>query len=644
MSDQTLHMLVGKTTSKGADKQSVPGRFEITHRQLTTAQARLVGAKTDDEDTPSPVPQEFQQHASSFGPIRAPVTKQGWAKKGPRERRVFERFIYCLPDILSFVPSFTSTVERDLHLKREYQSMGYGYPLRDYNNGYPRPTCIFINQTAEEFREFLVELYPNLVGRDLQVYRMDRQKKLLKVVSGTPRELKDINYKGIIVIIPSSVHGDRQEVPVTSTSSTRDDVSPHANPLHVLSVKHLKYSTLSQSHPHVDVMSQASQTSCQVKEEPVEPTVPAVSEDGTSDASGDVSKILSLALLERLSLGAARTLLISRDTFVDDVIKFYKDDPTVVACDLLVLVQNSRNGDLEEICTNRVFTEFWRKAYKYWFVGNEELVPKLSPLARRELFIILGRILAHGLILLNYWPLKLSRVCTRVVLTDQEASDKLMMASFRCILSESERAVIKDLEDQVERCDGYDSPATMAQAAIALAPYGCTQLPSAHSLGTFLTEMAIQYCYCRPYWPLTQMSGSFKNSSNSTFRTVTESDITDLYNVLQPTATSVTKKISYSYSDSARDKSFEKSVSAFLEKVLLKLGKDQLRRLLLLWSSTECLNMKVLHVTFSESAQVSAPVFDGFANQLCLSRYFPSAEVLQDHLETSLEESVAFRL
>ncbi|XP_046578888.1 uncharacterized protein LOC124286561 [Haliotis rubra] len=647
MSDLVLKTGVSRTTSKEADKDSVAGRFEITHRQLTTAQAKLVVAQPVNEDPPSPLSQEFQEHTSSFGPIRAPVTKLGWTKKGPRERRVFERFIYCLPDILSFVPSFTSTVERDLHLKREYQCMGYGYPSRDYNNGYPRPTCIFINQTAEEFRDFLVKLYPNLEGRDVEVYRMDRQKKLLSVVSGTPRELKDMNYKGIIVIIPRSVNGDRQDVPVTSTSSTTDDTGPEGDTvLHAVSVKHLNYRILPQlspvQHPHVPVTSPATQT--RVKQEPVEPTEPSVSEDGTSYSPGDVCKIRSLALLERLNLGAARTMMISRDSFVDDVITFYKDDPSVVGNDLLVFVQNSRNGDIEEMCTNRIFTEFWRKAYKCWFVGNAETVPKLSPLVSRELFVVLGRILAHGLILSNYWPLKLSRACAHVIITDQEASDKLVMDSFRCILSESERAVIKDLEDQVQRCDGYESPATMAQAAIALAPYGCTQLPSADCLGTFLLEMAIQFCYCRPHWPLTQMSRSFKNSSNSTFIALSESDITDFYNVLQPTATSVTKKLSYSYSDNGRVKSFEKSVSSFLEKVLLKLGQDQLRRLLLLWSNTDCLNMKVLHVAFSESDQVSPPVFDGFANEMCLSRYFPSAEVLQEHLETSLEESVAFRL
>ncbi|XP_067675799.1 uncharacterized protein [Haliotis asinina] len=638
MSDLIVH--VGRTTSKEADKESVAGRFEITHRQLTTAQAKLVVAQAVSEDPRSLVSQEFQEHTSSFGPIRDPVTKIGWTKKGPRERRVFERFIYCLPDILSFVPSFTSTVERDLHLKREYQCMGYGYPSRDYNNGYPRPSCILINQTAEEFREFLVKLYPNLEGRDVQVYRMDRQKKLLKVVSGTPRELKDMNYKGIIVIIPRSA--DRQEVPVTGTSSTMDSSGPHVDS--VVSVKHLNYRTLPQLPPAQDPTSPVAQTLCRVKQEPMESSEPSASEDGTSDSPGDVCKIQSLSLLERLNLGTARTMMISRDSVVDDVIKFYKDDPSVVGCDLLVLVQNRRNGDIEEMCTSRIFTEFWRKAYKCWFVGNEETVPKMSPLVSRELFVALGRVLAHGLILASYWPLKLSRACAHVIITDREASDMLVMDSFRRILSESERAVIKDLEGQVERCDGYDSPAAMAQAAIALAPYGCTQLPSADCLGTFLTEMAIQFCYCRPHWPLTQMSGSFKNSSNSTFIAVTESDITDFYNVLQPTATSVIKKLSYSYSDNARDKSFEKSVSSFLEKVLLKLGQDQLRRLLLLWSNADCLNMKVLHVTFSESDQVSPPVFDGFANEMCLSRYFPSTEVLQEHLETSLEESVAFRL
>jgi len=310
----------------------------------------------------------------------------------------------------------------------------------------------------------------------------------------------------------------------------------------------------------------------------------------------------------------------------------------VMEDEVSVFIQNTRTGRTEQVDTDSVFTEFWRRILKMCFEGDEEVVPKLSPLQQRDMFCILGRVLTHGLVMMNYWPLRLSRASAVMILLGREPSDELLVRSFRSVMSETERGIVVFLETKVKNCEGYDSPESMALAAKTLAAYGCTQLPPAEKLASFLTELAVQHCHYRPYWCLVQMHTGLIYSAGVSFRGVTETDIDDFYDSLTATSTSLISKILYSYSDNDRMATFEKSVSAFLEKVLLKLTKVQMQRLLHLWSGSDCLNADFLFVTFTD--QIVPPRFDWSACEMCLSRFFPSTEVLFDQLENCLEDNV----
>jgi hypothetical protein len=48
------------------------------------------------------------------------------AKRGPKEKDTFQRFIYCLPDKTAKLPRFSSTDDMERAIVKQQQDEGYG--------------------------------------------------------------------------------------------------------------------------------------------------------------------------------------------------------------------------------------------------------------------------------------------------------------------------------------------------------------------------------------------------------------------------------------------------------------------------------------------------------------------------------------
>lgn len=80
-----------------------------------------------------------------------------------------------------------------------------GFPAQDYMDGTPRKTYLCLKQNQDRFLQFLTTIYPVLEGKKFELYRVDRQRNLIRLDNRTPRAIKDTKYQGTIILIPFNV-------------------------------------------------------------------------------------------------------------------------------------------------------------------------------------------------------------------------------------------------------------------------------------------------------------------------------------------------------------------------------------------------------------------------------------------------------
>lgn len=77
-----------------------------------------------------------------------------------------------------------------------------GFPAKDFFEGKPQKTYIRLSHDEESFRCFLLSIYPKLEGKYYELYRIDRQRNLVRIEAKTPRGIKNAKYQGTIIILP----------------------------------------------------------------------------------------------------------------------------------------------------------------------------------------------------------------------------------------------------------------------------------------------------------------------------------------------------------------------------------------------------------------------------------------------------------
>lgn len=115
------------------------------------------------------------------------------------------------------------------------------------------------------------------------------------------------------------------------------------------------------------------------------------------------------------------------------MLELYKD-PALLNDKLYVIFLGEVGAD-EGGLTKDLFSLFWCKAMENFFQGESAVVPHL-PLHRqsleRELFVSIGRILAHTIALLKYIPARLSRVTLMCLAFDSsQVTDEILLEDFR---------------------------------------------------------------------------------------------------------------------------------------------------------------------------------------------------------------------
>lgn len=334
-------------------------------------------------------------------------------------------------------------------------------------------------------------------------------------------------------------------------------------------------------------------------------------------------------LRSRLKTNAFHIHLHDAD-LVQSMLQVYGEFKDILNHKVVVCTVNHEHND-ERHQQNPIqpfYVQFWDQIFELYFEGNKEMVPLCSSAVTDDLFVILGRILYHGLVLLNYWPVRLSQACASIIMTGT-SSDKQLTESFRNYLSESQNKVITNAKAEVRSGALEFSENTQRQICTALRTCGNSTVPEPKNFGNHLLKLA-KFCFIqKPYWCLDQMKNGLGTFKVDFLEKIEEKDVFMFYSALSPSAITLFDKIVYLFSTCEDDPEIEmeeKRVKTYLENYVMQLTSTKLSKLLRLWSQSDCLNNNLVYVRFVRTSVSRLPIFESDGYTIALSSIYASQE------------------
>ncbi|XP_022286997.2 uncharacterized protein LOC111099825 isoform X3 [Crassostrea virginica] len=630
------------------------------------------------------MPARFVTHSGHPGFINAwrMLKKQEQLKRGPKEKETFRRTMYCLPDKHAKLPKFSSSDLAEKALVQEHQDLGFGYPAQDYDsNQNPRKTELCLSLSVADFEKYLKEiLYPKLSGKKFDIYKIDKQRRLIRLAKYTPRAIKDSKYQGSLIIIPYEKDEDRppqvlyrcgEEYFMHQVSSTTSP--PYQIPLigtpPELPRPISEGSAEGGSQTYISTSSSISQqeaTSPKVSEKVPSPPPPMVPQQVILDLTNTVikceaepvrppststndpaneqkakCKILEISKFIRMQIQDKTLIHIRRSSVMSDVLRIYQRNPDIIQRDFNVCFEeHSRNNDVCHVplSPHALFVEFWREAFANFFVGNQESVPTVNVSIEPDFYKTLGKILYHGLILIDYWPVKLSQACACVMVLNT-CSDRQLLTSLHRTMSDQERSVITEAKREIRSGCMEFSLSTTKSLYQVLRLYGNTQKPRPENLEQLLLQMSNFYLKQKSYWALYEMRCGLQSTISDFLCHLEEQDVFTFYSLLTPNALSLFEKTIYMFSatDNSIHEMEEKRVKMYFENFVMKLNCETLSTLLVKWCYSDCLCMDHLYVRFLANSISERPHFDPNETTLTLSSVYTSQEELHQLMMSELE-------
>ncbi|CAC5379139.1 unnamed protein product [Mytilus coruscus] len=260
--------------------------------------------------------------------------------------------------------------------------------------------------------------------------------------------------------------------------------------------------------------------------------------------------------------------------------------------------------------------------------GDKEKIPICSSDMPEDIFLILGRVMYHGLILQNYWPVRFSQACCSIIITDS-VSDKQLAESFQKVLSDSQKNVVAAAKAEIRSGVAIFDLTTQVNLCRTLRSYGNTTKPEPNTLNECLMKLAKFSLIQRPYWCLCQIRCGLQTIHGNLFQNVEEKDVFMFYEALTPSAISLFDKIMYLFSTCDEDpelKIEEKRVKIYLENFIMSFHSLKLSKLLLRWRQTDCLNSSHVYARFAKSSVCQRPIFDADVSTMTLSSIYTPQE------------------
>lgn len=596
--------------------------------------------------------------------LRPPREKM---KRGPKEKDFFRCFLFCLPDMYAKMPKFTSCDPLEQEIVRSYQMQGYGFPAQDYMDGTPRKTYLCLKQNQDRFLQFLTTIYPVLEGKKFELYRVDRQRNLIRLDNRTPRAIKDTKYQGTIILIPfnqSSYDGEPTEPNRFDVNSeiqfSQNSIfingSSESNMFDVNSDSRCSQGN-SNSPPLeiVQTVGNASFASTEDEQSYGEMSVSHMSfdeqrideENHHRNQYGEFYNsngpdLFTQLINARNQLTSMRNIsLPSKSSLVEDVFQMYRYDDDICNCCLnLASSEDVEPGDsTASLQAKMMFCTFWKKILHKHFSGSFEKYPIVCAETGGDLFEILGKILLHGLLLYGYWPIHFAKASACYVLTQVQNQNNLLK-SFMNTLSEFELSVVNAAMKEARMLPPKFSKSLEERLITVLGKYGILNVPAPCDLTDTLQRIAQTILIQRPYWALVKLSeGSKKFCTNSVLNNLTEFDVDHLYQTLIPDPATLIEKLQYEHCDINDEATYllETKVRKQLEVYLWSISRKQLELIVERWCGCDCLIAPKYYVTFSSESSSGAQ-FDSHQCLLVLSRRLVTHTEIADAVNLATQQ------
>ena len=358
----------------------------------------------------------------------------------------------------------------------------------------------------------------------------------------------------------------------------------------------------------------------------------------------DAISILEKVSQLRTNLKEEKKVHIKPENLFLDLVEVYRSDLALEQHKLSVCFQlhqfedNTTESHDNDVDTGSILVMFWEEAFRRHFAGNKDQIPVIDPSVTDDLFVILGRVLVHGLVLSDYLPIKFSPACLTYILTGK-CSDRLLLTSLYRLMSESEKEVLENAMDEVRMGVESFSPQIDHGVRVILGSYGCRKIPNPEELDSSMAGIAKCYLIRQIYWPLLKLKDGLRMAGSVLLEGISEEDILALYQALAPSVTAIIERLTYIFSSDLELNETEKKVKSFFEQYLYKLSKAALQRLLYQWCGFDCLCVSDLYVKFASESGEDNPVFTSKQAMICLPSACTSLDELKELLESQITNS-----
>jgi hypothetical protein len=324
-----------------------------------------------------------------------------------------------------------------------------------------------------------------------------------------------------------------------------------------------------------------------------------------------------------------------------DVLNLYQGNSAMIQSDFTVCFEDhAHDDDLDHVplSPHALFVQFWREVFEHFFAGNQESVPIVDVSIEPEFYKTLGQILYHGLILIDYWPVKLSQACACIMILNT-CSDRQLLTSLHRTMSDQERSVITEAKREIRSGCSEFSMSTTKSLYQVLRLYGNTQRPRPGNLEQLLRQISNFHLKQKSFWALFEMKRGLQSAVSDFLSHLEEQDVFSFYSLLTPNALSLFEKTIYMFSatDNSINEMEEKRVKMYFENFVMKLNCETLSTLLVKWSYSDCLCVDHLYVRFLPNSISDRPQFDPNKTTLALSSVYTSQEELHQLMMAELE-------
>ncbi|KAH3858080.1 hypothetical protein DPMN_100699 [Dreissena polymorpha] len=136
------------------------------------------------------------------------------------------------------------------------------------------------------------------------------------------------------------------------------------------------------------------------------------------------------------------TVLVRRESLKEDVLDAYRANKGLEHHNVHMKIKGEPALDVSRV-KREVYSMFFMQVFLQCFVGNLEVMPEMNPeFICSDLFVLIGRIMAHAFVLVGYFPIRLCKAAMITMITGS-CSAEVVMSSFLSYVFASQRAVIQ---------------------------------------------------------------------------------------------------------------------------------------------------------------------------------------------------------